>query len=142
MLTPWRQACIIFFDEVDAIGGTRFDDGAGGDNEVRRRPTRGGPGCGHAHAHARALIFQVQRTMLEIVNQLDGFDARGNIKVRGRAVCACMRACVMCSLAGGGRFSWRRTVPIRWTPHCFARAGWTARYGQRASHFLCTRVRV
>jgi 26S proteasome regulatory subunit T1 len=51
-----KKACIIFFDEIDAIGGARFDDGAGGDNEV-------------------------QRTMLEIVNQLDGFDARGNIKV-------------------------------------------------------------
>eukprot|EP01010_Urceolus_cornutus_P004106 NODE_620_length_1484_cov_239.797213_g467_i0.p1 GENE.NODE_620_length_1484_cov_239.797213_g467_i0~~NODE_620_length_1484_cov_239.797213_g467_i0.p1 ORF type:complete len:314 (+),score=72.18 NODE_620_length_1484_cov_239.797213_g467_i0:254-1195(+) len=51
-----KKACIIFFDEVDAIGGARHDDGAGGDNEV-------------------------QRTMLEIVNQLDGFDARGNIKV-------------------------------------------------------------
>lgn len=51
-----RKACIIFFDEVDAFGGTRFDDGAGGDNEV-------------------------QRTMLELINQLDGFDARGNIKV-------------------------------------------------------------
>ncbi|GJW58077.1 26S proteasome regulatory subunit 7 homolog A [Tanacetum coccineum] len=51
-----KKACIVFFDEVDAIGGARFDDGAGGDNEV-------------------------QRTMLEIVNQLDGFDARGNIKV-------------------------------------------------------------
>mmetsp|Transcript_4564 Transcript_4564/g.12776 ORF Transcript_4564/g.12776 Transcript_4564/m.12776 type:complete len:431 (-) Transcript_4564:514-1806(-) len=51
-----KKACLIFFDEVDAIGGARFDDGAGGDNEV-------------------------QRTMLEIVNQLDGFDARGNIKV-------------------------------------------------------------
>merc|ERR1712188_292743 len=50
-----KKACIIFFDEVDAIGGARFDDGAGGDNEV-------------------------QRTMLEIVNQLDGFDARGNVK--------------------------------------------------------------
>nr|KJB70002.1 hypothetical protein B456_011G054200 [Gossypium raimondii] len=50
------KACIVFFDEVDAIGGARFDDGVGGDNEV-------------------------QRTMLEIVNQLDGFDARGNIKV-------------------------------------------------------------
>ncbi|PIK49446.1 26S protease regulatory subunit 7 [Apostichopus japonicus] len=34
----------------------RFDDGAGGDNEV-------------------------QRTMLELINQLDGFDPRGNIKV-------------------------------------------------------------
>jgi 26S proteasome regulatory subunit T1 len=51
-----KKACIIFFDEVDAIGGARFDDGQGGDNEV-------------------------QRTMLEIVNQLDGFDSRGNIKV-------------------------------------------------------------
>ncbi|MQM07276.1 hypothetical protein Taro_040111 [Colocasia esculenta] len=51
-----KKACIVFFDEVDAIGGVRFEDGAGGDNEV-------------------------QRTMLEIVNQLDEFDARGNIKV-------------------------------------------------------------
>merc|ERR1712166_690245 len=51
-----KKACLIFFDEVDAIDGARFDDGAGGDNEV-------------------------QRTMLELINQLDGFDARGNIKV-------------------------------------------------------------
>jgi len=51
-----KKACIVFIDEVDAVGGTRFDDGAGGDNEV-------------------------QRTMLEIVNQLDGFDARGNVKI-------------------------------------------------------------
>eukprot|EP01097_Dermamoeba_algensis_P003838 TRINITY_DN2605_c0_g1_i2.p1 TRINITY_DN2605_c0_g1~~TRINITY_DN2605_c0_g1_i2.p1 ORF type:complete len:429 (-),score=83.06 TRINITY_DN2605_c0_g1_i2:117-1403(-) len=51
-----KKACIIFFDEVDAIGGARFDDGAGSDNEV-------------------------QRTMLELINQLDGFDPRGNIKV-------------------------------------------------------------
>jgi 26S proteasome regulatory subunit T1 len=51
-----KISCIVFFDELDAIGGTRFDDGAGGDNEV-------------------------QRTMLEIVNQLDGFEKRGNIKV-------------------------------------------------------------
>ncbi|KAI3836128.1 hypothetical protein MKX03_028107 [Papaver bracteatum] len=51
-----KKACIVFFDEVHAIGGARFDDGVGGDNEM-------------------------QCTMLEIVNQLDGFDARGNIKV-------------------------------------------------------------
>ena len=35
-----KKACIIFFDEVDAIGGARFDDGAGGDNEVQRTYTR------------------------------------------------------------------------------------------------------
>ncbi|KLO09831.1 26S proteasome subunit P45 [Schizopora paradoxa] len=51
-----KKACIIFFDEVDAIGGARFDSGTGEDNEV-------------------------QRTMLELINQLDGFDPRGNIKV-------------------------------------------------------------
>ncbi len=52
-----KKACIIFFDEIDAIGGARSDNEGGfGDNEV-------------------------QRTMLEIINQLDGFDNRGNIKV-------------------------------------------------------------
>lgn len=51
-----KKACIVFFDEVDAIGGARNDDGSGGDNEV-------------------------QRTMLQIVTELDGFDARGNVKV-------------------------------------------------------------
>ena len=40
------KACIIFFDEIDAVGGARFDDGAGGDNEV-------------------------QRTMLELINQVE-----------------------------------------------------------------------
>jgi 26S proteasome regulatory subunit T1 len=51
-----KKACIIFFDEIDSIGGVRSDDPDSGDTEV-------------------------QRTMLEIINQLDGFEARGNIKV-------------------------------------------------------------
>jgi len=50
-----KKACILFIDEIDAIGGSRTDSD-GGDNEVTR-------------------------TMLEIVNQLDGFDARGNVKI-------------------------------------------------------------
>ena len=29
-----KKAAIIFFDEVDAIGGERYDDGSGSDHEV------------------------------------------------------------------------------------------------------------
>eukprot|EP00727_Mastigamoeba_balamuthi_P005825 m51a1_g1862 putative 26s protease regulatory subunit (394) ;mRNA; f:632192-633798 len=47
---------IIFMDEIDSIGGTRVEGTGGGDSEV-------------------------QRTMLELVNQLDGFEASKNIKV-------------------------------------------------------------
>merc|ERR550534_2385741 len=47
---------IIFMDEVDSIGSSRVDGEQGGDSEV-------------------------QRTMLELLNQLDGFEAATNIKV-------------------------------------------------------------
>ena len=47
---------IIFMDEIDSIGSTRIDSSRGGDSEV-------------------------QRTMLELLNQLDGFEASQNIKV-------------------------------------------------------------
>jgi 26S proteasome regulatory subunit T6 len=47
---------IIFMDEIDSIGSQRLDGGQGGDSEV-------------------------QRTMLELLAQLDGFEATQNIKV-------------------------------------------------------------
>jgi len=47
---------IIFMDEVDSIGSARQEGGKGGDSEV-------------------------QRTMLELLNQLDGFEANKAIKV-------------------------------------------------------------
>ena len=47
---------IIFMDEIDSIGGARMDGESGGDSEV-------------------------QRTMLELLNQLDGFEASNQIKV-------------------------------------------------------------
>lgn len=47
---------IVFIDEIDAVGTKRYDSSSSGEKEV-------------------------QRTMLELLNQLDGFDDRGDIKV-------------------------------------------------------------
>lgn len=47
---------IVFIDEIDAVGSKRFDSNSGGTKEI-------------------------QRTMLELLNQLDGFDERGDVKV-------------------------------------------------------------
>merc|ERR1719472_551627 len=47
---------IVFMDEIDAVGTKRYDSQSGGEKEI-------------------------QRTMLELLNQLDGFDDRGDIKV-------------------------------------------------------------
>lgn len=43
-------------DEIDAIGGRRFSDGTSADREI-------------------------QRTLMELLNQLDGFDDLGKVKV-------------------------------------------------------------
>jgi len=51
---------IIFMDEIDSIGSSRSESGGGGS------------GGGDS---------EVQRTMLELLNQLDGFEATKNIKV-------------------------------------------------------------
>eukprot|EP00244_Chara_vulgaris_P000601 TRINITY_DN10_c1_g2_i2.p1 TRINITY_DN10_c1_g2~~TRINITY_DN10_c1_g2_i2.p1 ORF type:complete len:447 (+),score=130.96 TRINITY_DN10_c1_g2_i2:300-1640(+) len=55
-LAKEKSPCIIFIDEVDAIGTKRFDSEISGDREV-------------------------QRTMLELLNQLDGFSSDEGIKV-------------------------------------------------------------
>jgi len=56
LLAKEKAPCIIFIDEVDAIGTKRFDSDLSGDREV-------------------------QRTMLELLNQLDGFSSDDRIKV-------------------------------------------------------------
>merc|ERR1719194_361682 len=47
---------IVFIDEIDAVATKRYDTTSGGEKEI-------------------------QRTMLELLNQLDGFDDRGEVKV-------------------------------------------------------------
>merc|ERR1712073_153976 len=51
-----HQPCIIFMDEIDAIGGARFDEGTSADREI-------------------------QRTLMELLNQMDGFDVLGKVKI-------------------------------------------------------------
>ncbi|CAD6194903.1 unnamed protein product [Caenorhabditis auriculariae] len=51
-----HQPCIVFMDEIDAIGGRRFSEGTSADREI-------------------------QRTLMELLNQLDGFDSLGKVKV-------------------------------------------------------------
>lgn len=60
---------IIFMDEIDSIGSSRGGGGGGGGDS------------------------EVQRTMLELLNQLDGFESTKNIKVRiaGMFSLACFR---------------------------------------------------
>lgn len=48
--------CIIFMDEIDAIGGRRFSEGTSADREI-------------------------QRTLMELLNQLDGFDTLTGVKI-------------------------------------------------------------
>ncbi|KAK6041788.1 26S proteasome subunit P45 family protein [Cooperia oncophora] len=48
--------CIVFLDEIDAVGTKRFDTSSRGEQEV-------------------------QRTLLELLNQLDGFESRGDVKI-------------------------------------------------------------
>jgi 26S proteasome regulatory subunit T5 len=55
-LAKEKAPCIIFIDEIDAIGTKRFDSELSGDREV-------------------------QRTMLELLNQLDGFASDDRVKV-------------------------------------------------------------
>ena len=51
-----RAPCIIFIDEIDAIGSKRLDSSTSGDREV-------------------------QRTLMQLLSELDGFDSLENVKV-------------------------------------------------------------
>merc|ERR1711879_1016899 len=51
-----HQPCIIFMDEIDAIGGRRFSEGTSADREI-------------------------QRTLMELLNKMDGFDVLGKVKM-------------------------------------------------------------
>lgn len=51
-----HEPCVIFMDEIDAIGGKRFSEGTSADREI-------------------------QRTLMELLNQMDGFNPLGKVKM-------------------------------------------------------------
>jgi proteasome regulatory subunit len=53
-----KAPSIVFIDEIDAIGGRRADISISGEREV-------------------------QRTLLQLLSELDGFSARGDVKIVG-----------------------------------------------------------
>jgi 26S proteasome regulatory subunit T4 len=50
-----HQPCLIFIDEIDAIGSRRLSEGSSSDREI-------------------------QRTLMELLSQMDGFDKLGQVK--------------------------------------------------------------
>jgi len=51
-----HEPCVIFMDEIDAIGGSRFSEGTSADRKI-------------------------QHTLMELLNQMDGFEDRGLVKM-------------------------------------------------------------
>lgn len=85
-----KKACVVFFDEVDAIGGTRFEDNGTGDSDVQRTMLEI---VNQVHKWCHACLYIVYKPAAALTHktlcgvhtlthaQLDGFDPRGNVKV-------------------------------------------------------------
>ena len=58
VLAKEKSPSIVFIDEIDAISSTRLDVGTGGDREV-------------------------QRTFLQLLSEIDGFESLSNVKIIG-----------------------------------------------------------
>ncbi|PSG96108.1 proteasome-activating nucleotidase [Thermoplasmatales archaeon SW_10_69_26] len=78
-----KAPCVVFIDELDAIGASRYQASTSGDREV-------------------------QRTLMQLLSELDGFDNRGDVKIIG----ATNRVDMLDSaLTRPGRFDRRLEVP-------------------------------
>lgn len=102
-LAKEKAPAIIFIDELDAIGTKRFDSEKSGDREV-------------------------QRTMLELLNQLDGFSSDERIKVRLFDISYIPHAITNTK----HRLSLQRIGSTSLTPLCFVQDDLTAR---SSSHY-------
>lgn len=70
-----HEPCIIFMDEIDAIGGRRFSEGTSADREIQRTLMEV-----RFFVHRAYLLISFCR-ILQLLNQMDGFDSLGKTKL-------------------------------------------------------------
>lgn len=97
-----NSPAIIFIDEIDAIATKRFDAQTGADREV-------------------------QRILLELLNQMDGFDQGSNVKVR-------IHKMIDSDTNISDRLSWPRIGLIRLTLLSFALVDLIERLNSHCHH--------
>ena len=148
-----KKACLIFFDEVDAIGGARFDDGAVrklvDDRHVEPKHVTllllllmplllmmmmvmiiesSGSSSWRFRALSWWRILLVRSTDVGVRVPNEYWDNRvATTRCRGR----CLRLSISWTVSirvATSRSSWRRTDQTLWTPPSCARAAWTGRW--------------
>jgi len=68
-----HEPCVIFMDEIDAIGGRRFSEGTSADREIQRTLME-------VCFSSDVLLIFVD-VVSQLLNQMDGFDSLGKTKL-------------------------------------------------------------
>lgn len=74
-------------DEIDAIGGRRFSEGTSADREI-------------------------QRTLMELLNQLDGFDQLGKVRDHSLLFREVKKCSYFCSASIFEKDKWNFIIPL------------------------------
>lgn len=70
-----NEPCVIFMDEIDAIGGRRFSEGTSADREIQRTLME------VCFSHTESASDADHCLHNKLLNQMDGFDALGRTKL-------------------------------------------------------------
>ena len=69
-----HEPCVIFMDEIDAIGGRRFSEGTSADREIQRTLME------VCNVYRRNMQHRID-LLDQLLNQMDGFDSLGRTKL-------------------------------------------------------------